>query len=184
VKGKRPLYDPKEGPSNYRKAQEGRFSDHPAFSVCKRLEGVAIGLNRIRGLKVSKKIKLLLDAVSYQMDGALKDLKAESKKLLGQGEKFKFSEAFNAYFDPKQPDFVTWRVCWELIEFRSSNPLADLPSRAELRKTVGDKHGLTLTDPQWKRLLKKTGLDLQLPTHADKKRITLRRQKVSTAKLK
>ncbi|MCE0522044.1 MAG: hypothetical protein LV480_03955 [Methylacidiphilales bacterium] len=182
MKGKRPFYDPKDGPSNYRKAQEGRFSDHPAFSVCKRLEGVAIGLNRIRGLKVSKKIKLLLDAVSSQMDGALNDLKTESVKLVGRGEKLKFSEAINAYFDPKQPDFATWRVCWEWIEIRSSNTSAELPSRAEFRKIVSEKHQLTFTDEKWKRLLKKTGLDLQILTHAQKQGITLRRQTASTAK--
>jgi hypothetical protein len=174
-KGRHSLYDPKEGASNYRKAQEGRFSDHPAFSVCKRLEGVAIGLNRIRGLKVSKKIKLLLDAVSSQMDGALNDLKSESVKLLNRGEKLKFSEAFNAYFDPKQPDYTTWRVCWELIELRSLNRPADLPSQFEFRKSLAAKYNLKFTDQRWKRLLKKTGIGSLLRPHRKPKTITLRR---------
>ncbi len=159
--GKRSLYSPDLGASNYRKAQEGRFANHPAFLACKNLEGVKLALQGM--ITNREKIGMRTTAVARQIENALSILRDEVKKLGNRSDKLRFAEAIEAFFNPqKTPDEKVWRVCWRAIEMRSMNP-----SQAELRRAV-EKDGDTFSDEQWKRLMKRSGLNKELPTHREK----------------
>jgi hypothetical protein len=159
--GKRSLYDPKLGASNYRKAQDGRFANHPAFLACKELAGVFVGLERLT--PKSRKIDSRLAAITGQMDKALCVLRDETKKLKSVSDKLRFAEAIAAFFNPpKAPDQNVWRVCWRAIEMRTT--MHEEPSQAELRHAVEDEDHIKFSDEQWKRLMKQTGLNKELPT--------------------
>jgi hypothetical protein len=163
--GKRSLYRPDLGGSNYRKAQDGRFADHPAFLACKTMAGAFVGLQRIT--PQSRKIDLRLAAIREQMDKALCVLRDEAKNLKRPSDKLRFAEAIAAFFNPpKAPDENVWRVCWREIEMRTRQH--EKPSQAELRHAVEGDDGIKFSDEQWKRLMKRTGLNKKLPTHRQK----------------
>jgi hypothetical protein len=190
--GKRSLYNPKMGSSNYRKAEQGRFANHPAFAACRNLAGVSIALQRL--ISGGDKMELRLTATARQLETALLCL-LEAKKLKTPGDKIRFAEAMAAYRFPeniggtrfseavkeirelcrigelpdreKPPDENVWRVCWRAIEMRTTQ--RENPSQAELRHAVEREEGIKLSDEEWKRLIKRTGLNKKLPTHRQKK---------------
>ena len=149
--GKRSLYNPKLGASNYRKAEGGRFAYHPAFLASQNLAGASIGLERL----------------ARQLDKALCDIRDKTKNLRSPSDKIRFAEAMAAFFNPpKGPDEDVRCVCWRAIQMRTE--LHQEPSQAELRRAVKQKDHKQFSDEQWKRLMKKTGLNKELPTHLKK----------------
>jgi hypothetical protein len=173
-RGKRPLYRPALGSSNWRRAEDGRFADHPVFLACRKLQGVSVSLRRM--IENRKKMKLRLAAIAEQMDDALRLLNGEANELKGRSDKLRFAEAFAAAFNriAGMEDTNTLRVCRREIMMRTT--LHEKPSQAELRRGVEALDGIKFTDERWKRLLKKTGLNKQLPTHREKRRgISLRK---------
>jgi hypothetical protein len=177
--GKRPLYDPKLGSSNWRKAQDGRFADHPVFRACRKLQGASVSLQRMMGSR--KKMKLRLAATAEQMDEAFRVLKIEATSLNRRGAKLRFAEAVAAAFFDRKPemrDEETLRVCQREIMMRTTTH--EKPSQAELRHAVEEINGKKFTDERWKRLLKRIGLNKRLPTQREKTQgIRLRRYKAS-----
>jgi hypothetical protein len=163
--GRRSLYKPELGASNYRKAQDGRFADHPAFLACRSFAGAFVGLERMTESR--KKIMLRLEAITGQLDKALCNLRDEAKNLKTRSDKLRFAEAIAASFDPpKAPDEKVSRVCQRAIYLR--NRLHKKPSQAELRHAVEREDDLKFSNEQWKRLMKQTGLNKTLPTHRQK----------------
>jgi hypothetical protein len=164
--GKRSLCSPARGSSNYRKAQEGRFADHPAFIACKSVAGVQVALHHL--METRKKIKIRLPAIVDQLEKALRCLSEEANKLSGKSEKLRFAEAIANFFSPwRGSDHNVWRVCWREIEMRTTQH--EKPSQAESRRAVESEDGTKFSDEQWKRLMKRTGLNKKLPTHRQKR---------------
>jgi hypothetical protein len=169
--GKRSLYSPEKGASNYRKAQEGRFADHRAFIACKTLQGSLIALQLLAAEKAKGHVRHRLEAITRQFSKAWSSLIVQAKLLRSTSDKLRFSEAIAAMLNPqKQPDVKVWVPCWQAIEMRTKQP-----SRAELRRAVREKTGITYSDTEWRRLMRRTGLNKQLATH---------RQKIEQAKLR
>lgn len=163
--GRRSLYDPKLGASNYRKAQEGRFADHAAFRACKKLFGAFVAIQRM--VTNGKSIKLRAAAVARQMDKALCDLHDAAAKLKTPSDKLRFAEAIAWFFDPtKSPDVTVWCTCWRAIEMRGPD---QKPSQAELRHALEREDGIRFSDEQWKRVMRRTGLNKELLTHRQKR---------------
>jgi hypothetical protein len=173
--GKRSLYNPELGASNWQAAQQGRFATrvasgeqkgmprYPAYFAYKKLEGALIGLQRIRD--DFKNIPLRVSAVAGQIEEGLRILRAEAKKAKRRGDKIRFAEAIIAALDPKgsdRSDRNVWRVCWRAIEMLTKR---ENPSQAELRRAVDEIDGLPFSDQEWKRLIKRTGLNRELLTH-------------------
>jgi len=135
--GKRPLYDPELGSSNWRKAQNGRFADHPAFLACRKLLGASVSVRRMMWNR--KKMKLRLAATAEQIDEALRVLKVEATWLNSRSDKLRFAEAIAAAFNrtPGMRDENVLRVCRREISMRTT--LHEKPSQAELRHAVEQK---------------------------------------------
>jgi len=170
--GKRSLYNPELGASNYRKAREGRFADKPAFIAMKGLAGVGIALGNMAKMSDQRTLALIAPAVARQMDRAWLKLSEAAKAATTLGDKLRFAEAVARIFVPgKKPDEKTERACWLAIELKKfKRGKASKPSQAELRKALIDRFGMTFEDEEWKRMLKKTGLNKQLPTAMQKRR--------------
>jgi hypothetical protein len=165
--GKRPLYDPELGSSNWRRAQDGRFADHPVFRACRKLQGALVSIRRMMGNR--KKMELRLTATAEQMDEALRVLKIQGTSLSRRGDKLRFAEAIGAAFKDRADgtwDEDTLRVCRREIMMRTT--LHEKPSQAELRRAVKEIDEREYSDERWKRLLKRTGLNRRLPTHRQK----------------
>ena len=163
--GKRPLYDPNLGASNYRKAEGGRFAYHPTFLASQNLAGASIGLERL--LSGGRQNKQRLIVIARQLGKALCDISDETKNLRSPSDKIRFAEAMAAFFNPpKGPDEDVRCVAWRAIQMRTE--LHQEPSQAELRRAVKQKDHKQFSDEQWKRLMKKTGLNKELPTHLKK----------------
>jgi len=165
--GKRSLYRPELGSSNWRKAQDGRFADDPAFRACRKLQGASVSLRRMMWNR--RKIKLRVAAIAEQMDEALRILKVEATWLKSRGAKLRFAESVAAAFFNRRSekrDEDTLRVCRREIIMRTT--LHEKPSQAELRHAVKEIDGREFSDEEWKRLLKRTGLNKHLPTHRQK----------------
>ena len=105
-----------------------------------------------------------ISAVAAQTEEGLRILRAEAKKVKSHGDKIRFAETVMAALDPMQPDERVWRVCWRAREMltRGANP-----SQAELRRAV-EEEGIKFSDQEWKRLIKRTGLNRELLTHGQK----------------
>jgi hypothetical protein len=173
--GKRSLYYPELGASNWQAAQQGRFATrvasgeqkgvprYPAYFACKKLEGALIGLQRIRD--DLKNIPPRVSAVAGQTEEGLRILRAEAKKVKSQGDKIRFAETIMAALDPMEPDERVWRVCWRAREMLTRR---ENPSQAELRRAVEQTEGIKFFDQEWKRLIKRTGLNRELLTHRQK----------------
>jgi hypothetical protein len=130
------------------------------------LEGALIGLQRIRD--DFKNIPLRVSAVAGQIEEGLRILRAEAKKAKRRGDKIRFAEAIIAALDPKgsgRSDRNVWHVCWRAIEMLTKR---ENPSQAELRRAVDEIDGLPFSDQEWKRLIKRTGLNRELLTHRQK----------------
>ena len=170
--GKRSLYNPALGASNYRKAQEGPFADKPAFIAMKGLAGVGRALQKMATMSDQKTLALIATAVAGQMDRAWFKLSEAAIAATTPGDKLRFAEAVIRIFVPgKEPDEKTARACWlaiQLTNFRRGKRAK--PSQAELRKALIARFGMTFEDEEWKRMLKKTGLNKQLPTALQKRR--------------
>src|SRR5436309_2013870 len=101
--GKRSLYYPELGASNWQAAQQGRFATrvasaeqkgvprYRAYFACKKLEGALIGLQRIRD--DFKNIPLRVSAVAEQTEKGLRILRAEAEKVKSRGGKIRCAEA-------------------------------------------------------------------------------------------
>jgi hypothetical protein len=115
-----------------------------------------------------KKMKLRLVATAEQVDDALGLLNGEANGLKGRSDKLRCAEAFAAAFNriAGTQDKNTLRVCLREIMMRTTQH--EKPSQAELRRAVEAFDGIKFTDEQWKRLLKRTGLNKQLPTQREK----------------
>ena len=175
--GKRSLYYPELGASNWQAAQQGRFATrvasgkqkgmprYPAYFACKKLEGALIGLQMIRD--DLKKLALRVSAITGQAEEGLRILRAEAEKVKSHGDKIRFAETNVAALDPMEPDERVWRVCWRAREILTRR---ENPSQAELRRAVEQTEGIKFSDEEWKRLLKRTGLNKQLPTQREKLR--------------
>jgi hypothetical protein len=155
--GKRSLYDPKLGARNYRKAEDGRFADHPAFRACKDLGGVVIALEHLATNK--RRVNVRLKAIRKQVERALRRL-AEASQMNRLGDKVRFAEAIASYFNGKNSHERVVRVCFEMIQLRTQ--LHEQPSRTELQEAVREKFGIEYSEQEWRRLIKRTGLDAQL----------------------
>jgi hypothetical protein len=160
--GKRSLYDPKLGASNYRKAEDGRFARHPAFIACKKLWGVFYALSTKSG---AKKNNRRWPAIAKQMENALCSLRDEATRSKGRSDKLRFAEAVGAFFDPpKTRDETALLICWRAIELRTN----ERPSQAEVRYAVEQVRGKKFLDYEWKRWMKRLGLNKKLPTQREK----------------
>jgi hypothetical protein len=165
--GKKPLYNTALKSSNHRKALGGRFVDHPAYIAIRNLAGVADQLGRHKDAKSLKRMRQMMGVMEGVAVTSLASLKECAQGLKGQGDKLRFAEAVMSFLAPsKTPDLYAHHVCWEEIEFRTENHCK--PSKAELRKIVKEKHLVTFTDLQWRRLLERVGLNT-LPTAREKK---------------
>jgi hypothetical protein len=133
--GKRSLYYPELGASNWQAAQQGRFATrlasgeqkgmrrYPAYFPCKKLEGALIGLQRMRD--DFKKLALRVSAIAGQTEEGLRILRAEPEKVKSRGDKIRFAEAIIAALDPKgsdRSDRNVWRLCWRAIEMLTRLP--------------------------------------------------------------
>ena len=166
-RGKQSLYDPKKGAKNHIKALGGRFAEHPAYLAIKNVVGAHIALQRMAGN--IKSIELRIEAVTRQLDKALNILGNETKKLKGSGDKIRFAEVISSIFNPPQTDDITHRICWMATQMRTE--MHEQPSQAELRQRLkADKFPIELTDEEWKRTMKRTGLNKKLPTDREKRR--------------
>lgn len=179
--GKRSLYRPELGSSNWRKAQDGRFTLHPAFRACRQFQGAYVAIQRMTSdvKRIEQRITqiaLRLEATEIQMDKALLTLSVEAERLKSPSDKLRFAEAIAVAFFNRTPgmrDERVLRVCWREIQMRTT--LHEKPSQAELRHAVEREDGIKLSDEEWKRLLKRTGLNKKLPTQREKLRGLLRR---------
>lgn len=164
--GKRSLYRPELGSSNWRKAQDGRFADHPAFRACRKLQGASVSVRRM--MEDRKKMKLRLAATAEQIDEALCVLGVEAASLNSPSDKLRFAEAIVAAFNRTRGmrDENVFRVCRREIQMRTT--LHEKPSQAELRHAVEQMDGIKFSDEEWKRLGKRTGLNKKLPTFLQK----------------
>src|SRR5262249_50475996 len=111
-RGKRSLYHPKLGASNWRVAQGGRFAArvasgkkkgaprYPVYSAYKKLEGACLGLQRIVEDLNKLKISLRLAAAVGELVEGLCILRDEATKLKNPGNKIRFSEAIESIFNP------------------------------------------------------------------------------------
>jgi hypothetical protein len=173
--GKRSLYYPELGASNWQAAQQGRFATrvasgeqkgmprYPAYFATKKLEGTLIGLQRMRD--DFKNLALRVSAVAGQIEEGLCILRAEAEKVKSHGDKIRLAEAIIAALDPKGSDRNVWRVCWRAVEMLTNR---ENPSQLELRRAVDEIDGLTFSDQEWGRLMRRTGLNRKLPTHRQK----------------
>jgi hypothetical protein len=160
--GKRSLYRPELGASNYRRAEGGRFASHPAFVACMKLWGV---FSALCVTSTAKSTKRRLPALVNQMDKALGILRDEAKELKGRGDKLRFAEAIAAFFDPSNPDGRIRRLCWRALEMRAARPK---PSQAQLRRLLAEKDKITWSDEGWKRVIKRVGINREFPTHRER----------------
>ena len=160
--GKRSLYRPELGASNYRRAQDGRFAAHPAFVACKKLWGVQIALGIASGNRMSK---LRMAALANQMNKAMRLIQNEAQGLKSVSDKLRFAEAIAACLDPSGGDNKMLRLCWRAIERRGKSPTL---SQAELRRLLETDEEITWSDEEWKRVLKRSGLKWGFPTHREK----------------
>lgn len=200
--GKRRLYHPSRGSSNWEVAEGGRFAGrfpqrkggpmddpqppaieqqgspiYPAYFACKELAGALYALRLVDSdlqrinvrSKILATIKLRVSAIFRQIDQALAVFDNEAKRLKGRGDKLRFAEAIVAFFDrQKRADDTTLSVCFRVIELRVE--LHGDPSQKELRDALKTIDELTFSDDKWKRLMRSTGLNRELPTHLEKMR--------------
>ena len=149
---------------------------YPTYFGCKKLEGACIGLQRMlkpnklltkngRDRDGGKNLEARIAVVAAQLSEGLCILREEAKKVKGWGDKIRFAEGIIAAFDPGNPDTKVWRACWRATEMRTRR---ENPSQFELRHAVEQKDGIKFSDQEWKRLIKRTGLNKQLPTHRQK----------------
>jgi hypothetical protein len=172
--GKRSLYSPKLGSSNWRKARDGRYALHPAFRAYRKLQGAktalqlaVLDLKQITQTKKVKQMNVRLSSTELQLGEALKMFAGEAKELKSSSDKLHFAEAIAAASHrTKKPDDNVERVCWRAVEMRTRG---ENPSQVELRRAVQKFDGITFSDLEWKRLLKRTGLNRLLP-HREKLR--------------
>jgi hypothetical protein len=120
-------------------------------------------------------IALRLEATEMQMDNALRTLSVEAERLKSPSDKLRSAEAIAAAFNrtPGMRDERVLRVCWREIQMRTT--LHEKPSQAELRHAVEREDGIKFSDEEWKRLLKRTGLNKKLPTQRQKLRSSFRK---------
>ena len=123
----------------------------------------------------AEKIRLAVGGNAIRITNALSDLQEMASRLNGLGEKATFAEVITAFFEREtQLQKEALYVC----ECASSLWLTkqQKPSRAEVRKAAEENLGRHIADYKWKRLLKRLGLDVQLPTDRAKRQGgTLRR---------
>jgi hypothetical protein len=103
-------------------------------------------------------------ALANQMNNAMRLLQNEAGALKRLSDKLRFAEAIAASFDPSEADKQLYRLCWRAIEARGRLT----PSQAELRRLLETEDGITWSDEEWKRVLKRSGLKWVFPTHREK----------------
>jgi len=140
----------------------------------KELAGIGIALQNMAKMSDGKMLALIATAVAGQMERAWSKLSQAATAANTPGDKLRFAEAVARIFvGGKEPDEKTEKACWLAIEMRRTDPKNPknrlTPSQAELRRELKDRYEMTFGDEEWKRMLKKTGLNKQLPTALQKR---------------
>lgn len=160
--GKRSLYSPELGTSNYRKAEWGRFAYHEAFTACRKIDGALARLKHTASELKLRKLKARCGSIATHLESGLCMLGTKAIKLTSRGDKIRFAEAIAAFFNPpKWPDSKVAWVCREVVDWRTR--FNEDPSQAELRQAVREKHGIKFSNREFESVLRRTGLDKELP---------------------
>jgi len=129
---------------------------------------------RITSVITGENSSPMADVVN-QLANGLSVLQGEASKLNGRGDKLRFAEVIAASLAQEAPiDNDVFLVCMRAEKL--TRMMGERPSRAELRKAVEKYDHLRFSDQRWKRMMKGTGLNVQLPTARQKRQgVTLRR---------
>jgi len=162
-----------------------RNFNHPVFNACRSLQdaftvmgAVVEDFPSIGRDKRTQPMARRLTAAARQASGAFTILSQQALGLYSKGDKLRFAEAFATALNRTKPrDEKMFDVCWKEIEMRTDRRWQEVemrirrqnPSQAELRHKVEEARGrIPFRHDEWKRIMRRTGLNKKLPTHREK----------------
>jgi hypothetical protein len=164
-----------------------RNVSHPVFHACRRLEDAFVEMGAVAedfpSIVRDKRTQAMarrLRAAARQASSASSILSQQALGLYSKGDKLRFAEAFATALNRTMPrDEKIFDLCWKEIEMRTDRSWEEIemrvhrqspPSQAQLRRKVENERGRKPFLPKdWKRLMRRTGLNKKLPTHREKR---------------